>query len=80
MCKKILELARARITRSSADTEKPCATRYREGGKVSASRRTAVSYAEGVNVGTLKTRDWKTRDQIFTSRKGGTTVYGTRNG
>jgi len=26
-----------------------------------------------------KTRDWKTRDQIFTGRKGGTTVYGTRN-
>ena len=27
-----------------------------------------------------KTRDWQTRDQIFTGRKGGTTVYGTRNG
>jgi len=38
------------------------------------------SYWQPHTVGTLKTREWKTRDQIFTGRKGGTTVYGTRNG
>jgi len=29
--------------------------------------------------GTLKTRDWKTRDQICRGGKGRTSVYGTRN-
>ena len=31
------------------------------------------------DAGTLKTRDWKTRDQIAGRTKGRTSVYGTRN-